>query len=124
MSLFRYSLPWRSPYFLVGDRLRRAARSLTKGPNDGAPRQADLEVVVPKTLGAAQQDVCSVRKGARLGALAAQNGFGRGAAPWFGRHAAERQAGIPDRVAVKFERRRHRHQRERIGQTVADLQVG
>jgi hypothetical protein len=97
-------MPWRSPYFLVGQRLRRASRGLTKRPHDGAPRQADLEVVVPIALGTAQQDVRGSRECARVGALAAQDDFGRGAPPWFMRNAAERQASFLDRVAVKFER--------------------
>src|ERR1700754_1209373 len=105
MSLFRYSLPWRSPYFLVGDRLRRSLRSLTKRPHDGAPRQADLEVVVSETLRALQHDIRGLGKGVCIGALAAQDGFGRRTAPWLVRHAAECQACLLDRVAVEFERR-------------------
>src|SRR3954468_19704686 len=104
MSLTRYSLPWRSPYFLVGDRLRRSPRSLTKRAHDGAPRQANLEVVVPVAFGAVQQPIRSLRKCGRVGALSEQGGFGRGTAPWFVRDATERHAGLLDRVAVEFER--------------------
>ena len=87
-------------------------------------RKADLEIVVPIALGAAQQDVRRSREGARVGALAAQDDFGRGAAPWFMRNAAERQASFLDRVTVKFKRGRDRYQCERIGLPIADLQVG
>src|SRR6185295_5332072 len=93
-------------------------------PHDGAVRQADLEIVVPIALGAAQQDVRGSRECARVGALAAQQDFGRGTAPWLVCDATERQTGIFDRVAVELERCRDRYQCERIGQAVADLQVG
>src|SRR6185312_1044352 len=115
MSLFRYSLSWRSPNSLVGYRLRGCPRGLTQRPDDGASRQSDLEVVVPKPLGAAQQDVGGRLERARLGALAAQDSFGRRAAPWLVGDAADRQAGVLDRVALEFERGCDRYQRERVG---------
>src|SRR5205809_5391881 len=124
MSLIRYSWPWRSPYFLVGDRLRRPPRGLAERPHDGAPRKANLEVVVSVALGAVQQPIRGLRKCGRVGALSEQRRFGRGTAPWFVRNAAERQASLLDRITVKFERGRDRYQCERIGQAVADLQVG
>ena len=40
------------------------------------------------------------------------------------RDAAERQPRLFDRVALDFERRCHRHQREGVGEAVAYLQVG
>src|SRR5439155_14854795 len=100
MSLTRYSLPWRSPYFLVGDRLRRSPRSLTKRSHDGAPRQADLEVVVSVAFGAVQQPIGGLRKCGRVGALSEQGRFGRGTAPWLVRNSAERNACLLDRVAL------------------------
>ena len=53
-------------------------RGLTERPHDGAPRQADLEIVVSVAFGAAQHDVSGLRKYACVGALAAQDGFGGG----------------------------------------------
>ena len=70
MSLIRYRMPWRSPYFLVGDRLRRAARGLAERPHNGAPRQADLEVVVSVAFGAVQQPIRGLRKCGRVSVLA------------------------------------------------------
>src|SRR5215207_5790682 len=115
MSLTRYSLPWRSPYLLVGQRLRRTPRGLTERPHDGAPRKANLEVVVSVAFGAVQQPIRGLRKCGRVGALSEQGRFGRGTAPWFVRNAAERHAGLLDRIAVEFERRCDRYQCERIG---------
>src|SRR5690349_24787927 len=104
MLRIRYRLSWLSPYFLVGDGLRRAPRGLTERPHDGATRQPDLEVVVAKTLGAAQQDVRGRLERARISALATQDGFGRRAAPWLVGDAAERQASVLDRIVLEFER--------------------
>src|SRR4051812_32793959 len=115
MLLTRYRMPWRSPDFLDGLRLRRAARGLTERPHDGASRQPDLEAVVPIAFGAAQHEVGGLRKCACVGALTAQSGFGCGNAPRLVRDAPEREARLPDRVAVKFECCRHRYQGERIG---------
>src|SRR3954449_7679007 len=124
MSLIRYSWPWRSPYFLVGDRLRRPPRGLAERPHDGAPRKANLEVVVSVAFGAVQQPIRGLRKCGGVGALSEQGRFGRGTAPWLVCDTTKRQAGLLDRVTVKFEGCRHRDQRERIGQAIADLQVG
>src|SRR4051794_31702062 len=109
MLLTRYRMPWRSPDFLDGLRLRGAARSLTERPHDGAPRQSDLEAVVPIAFGALQHEVSGLRKCACIGALAAHCSFRCGDAPRLVRDAAERETRFPDRVAVKFERCRHRY---------------
>ena len=45
-------------------------------------------------------------------------------APRLVRDAAERQPRLLDRAAVELQRGRDRDQRERIGQAVADLQIG
>src|SRR6185369_12820088 len=102
MLLTRYRMPWISPDFLDGLRLRRAARGLAERPHDGAPRQPDLEVVVPVAFGAAQHEVGGLRKCACIGALAAQGGFGRGNAPRLVCDTPDRQARLLDRVTVKF----------------------
>src|SRR5947209_5256477 len=47
----------RSLDFLVGLRLRRAARRLAERAHDGAARELDLERVVFEALGVAQHDV-------------------------------------------------------------------
>src|SRR4051794_33796178 len=114
MSLIRCRMPWRSPHFLVGDRLRRSSSGLTERPHDGAPRKADLEAVVSVALGAVQQPIRGLRKCCGVGALSEQGRFGRGTAPWLVCDTTKRQAGLLDRVTVKFEGCRHRDQRERI----------
>ena len=110
---------------LVGLRLRRAARRLRQRANDGAAREIDLEGVVLEALGVAQQDVRgAARNVASFGRLPAQRRFGRRVAPRLVRDAAERQARLLDRVAFELERGRDGHQRERIGEAVADLEIG
>src|SRR6185369_9966844 len=123
MLRFRYSWPSRSPYSLVGYRLRHAAGGLVECPYDGAPGEFDLEVVVTETFRAVQQDIRRLGKGACVRGLAAQGRFGRGAAPWLVGDTANRKASLLDRAAIKLQSGRHRHQRERIGQAVADLQI-
>ena len=109
--------------FLTRLRLRGAACGLAQRSQNGAPGQPDLEAVMPIAPGALQQQVRGSGECALASALSAQGGFGRGIAPGLVRDATQRQAGLLDRVAFKFERRCHRDQCERIGQAVADLQV-
>ena len=116
-------MPWRSPDFLDGLRLRGAARGLAQRSQNGAPGQPDLEAVMPIAPGALQQQVRSFGECALANALSAQGGFGRRISPRLVRDATQRQACLLDRVALEFERRCHRDQCKRIGQAVADLQV-
>ena len=97
-----------SPDFLVGLRLRRAARRLRQRADDGAARQVDLESVVLEALGVAQQEVGRARERRAFGGLPAQRRFGRRIAPRLVRDAAERQPRLLDRVAVELQRGRDR----------------
>ena len=84
-----------------------------------------LKSLCPIALGVAQQHVGGLREmRSRSARLPAQRRFGCRIAPRLVRDAAEREARLLDRAAVKLERRRDRDQRERIGQPVADLQIG
>ena len=113
-----------SPDFLVGLRLRGAGRRLRQRADDGAASEIDLEGVVLEALGVAQQEVRSARERRLVGGLPAQRRFGRRVAPRLVRDAAERQTGLFDRIAFELQRGRDRYQRERIGEAIADFQIG
>ncbi len=87
-------------------------------------RQLDLEGVVREALGVAQHQVRRTGECRKACGLAAQRRLGARVAPRLVRDAAERQPRLFDRVAVELQRRRDRYQRERIGQAIADFQIG
>src|SRR3954469_7862051 len=123
MSAFRYKGPSRSPDFLVGLRLRRSPGGLRQGPDHRAARQIDLEAVVRKPVGAAQQKVGRAFKACRIGGPAAQRRFRLLVPPWLVPAPAEREPCVLDAVAVEFKGGGHRNQRESIGQAVSNLEV-
>ena len=59
----------------------------------------------------------------RSGGFATQSRFGFHFAPGLVGHAAERETRLLDAATLDVQGGRDRHQRERIGQTVADLQI-
>src|SRR5829696_6177146 len=123
MWRYRCKGPWLSSRDLfVGLRLRGAPRRLRQRTDDGAPRQIDLERVVPEALGVAQHDVGGLRERSLARGLAAQRSFGLRLSPGPVGDAAQRETRLADVAAVELEADRDGHQRERVGQTVADLE--
>src|SRR4051794_16689648 len=120
MSEYRCRFAWRSPDLLDGLRLRRGVRGLRQGSHDGAAREIDLEGVVLKTLGVAQQKLRRAFETCGVGGLAAKRGFGFRIAPGLVRDAAERQPRLFDGAAIHFESCCDRYQREGVGKPVAD----
>src|SRR5262245_24429953 len=109
----RCNLSWAcSQDLLVGLRLRRAARGLRQGANDGAAGEIDLEGIVRISLGVAQQDVGRLRESGRTGGLPAQRRLSRRVAPRLVRDAAQRQTGFFDRASVEVQRGRDGYERE------------
>ena len=111
--------------FLSGLRLRRAVCRLRQRANDAATRQIDLEVVVPEALCVAQQQIGRAARSfprsaacPRSAASASGSRHGLCATPPSARRASLMRA------AFELERRRNRDERERIGQPVADLEIG
>ena len=97
---------------------------LRQGAHDRAARQFDLEVVVPEAARAAQHRVGAARKALARGRRAVELSLGFAIAPRLVGDAAEREARLPDSAAFDFEPDRDRNERERIGQAVADLEIG
>jgi len=94
-----------------------------QGSDDGSPRQLDLECVVTEALCAPDNRFRNSFEVILRRLDAVQHRFGIRIAPWLVGDAAERETCFPDRVAIHFKRRGHRHQRERIRRSVADLQI-
>jgi hypothetical protein len=109
---------------LVAERLGCAGGGLFEAAHDGAPGEIDLEAV--GRLGLRLPDDAVGRRLETLagGGLALEQGLGLAVAPGLVGDAAEREARGLHRVAVEFQGRRHRDQREGVGQAVAQLQVG
>ena len=83
-----------------------------------------LNVLCPKPLASRSTNVGRLGKRRLVGRLAAQRGFGLCLAPGLVRDAAERKARFLDGAAIELEADGDGHQRKRIGQPVADLEVG
>jgi hypothetical protein len=89
-----------------------------------AARQFDLEGIVLVTPGATERHVRRIRESGSIGGLPAQHCFGRRITPRLVRNAAERQTGLFDRGSFELQRRRDRDEGERIGEAIANFQVG
>src|SRR5262245_61767034 len=114
-------MPWiHSRDLLVGLRLRRAARRLCQGADDGSARKLDLERVVPETFGLAQYDISRLPESRRVGGLPAQRSFGLQIAPRLVGDAAERKAGFLDDASFELNADGNGNERERIGEAVAN----
>src|SRR5258705_7862507 len=109
---------------LAGLRLGSTARRLRERADDGPAREVDLEGVVPEPLGLAQDQIGRLGKRRLAGAAAAQRGLGLDIPPGLVRDAAEREARLPDGVALELEADRDGDERERIGQAITDLEIG
>src|SRR5215831_11567801 len=108
---------------LVGLRLRGGTRRLRERAHNGPAREVDLEGVVPKALGVAQNEICGLGERRLVGRLSPQLSFGLGIAPRLVCDAAKRKARILDGVAVKLEANRDRYQRKCIGEPIANLEI-
>src|SRR5712692_376748 len=115
MWMCRCKGPSCSTHFLMGLRLRRAARRLSQCADDSAARKLDLEGVVREALGVAQQQVCGPVEIIRARSLPAEHRFRSLVAPRLVRDAAERKPGLLDDLALDLESNGNRYQRERIG---------
>src|SRR5215510_3337933 len=108
---------------LVRLRLRSPARRLRQRAHDAAPRQLDLEVVVAESARTPQHGLGRAREALPRRCRAVELRFGFTVAPRLVRHSAECEARLLDRAALDIETDRDRHQSERIGQPIADLQI-
>src|SRR5215470_11343222 len=109
--------------FLVGLRLRGAARGLRQRADDGSARQLDLERVVPETFGLAQQDIGRLPESPRVGRPSAQRSFGLQIAPRLVGDTAQRKAGVLDGAAFELESGGDRNERERVGEAIANFEI-
>ena len=103
--------------------MRRSARRLCQRADDCPSCQVNLEGIVGKAFCVVQQHVGCPSEGRRVRFLPAQRTFRQRVPPRLVRYAAERQAGFSDPIALKFQCRGNRHQRERIGKAITDFQV-
>ena len=110
--------------FLDDCDLRRAARGLRQRAHDRPARQINFKVVATIASGVAQQRVRRARKRRGVGRPAAQRRFSLRISPRLVRDAAERHASLLYEVPIEFEPDSNGHQRERIRQSVSDLQIG
>src|ERR1700719_1409510 len=108
---------------LVSLRLRLPARRLVQRTHDAAPRQLDLEVVVAEAARLAQYDLRGAQEALPRCRSSPQLRFGFAVAPGLVRHAAQHEARLLDGSRFDLEPDRHRNERERIGQPVANLQI-
>src|SRR5262249_51290798 len=108
---------------LVGLRLRGGARRLCERAHNGPAREVDLEGVVPKALGVAQNEICSLGERRLARRLSPQLSFGLSVAPRLMCDAAKRKARLLDGVAVKLEANRDRYQRKCIGEPIAHFEI-
>src|SRR5260370_20604367 len=102
-------------------RLRGAARGLRQRPQDAAPRQLDLEVVVAEAARIAQHGLGRAQEAVPRRRRAVELRFGVAVAPWLVGYSAEREARLLDRAARDLETNRNRYQGKRIGQAVPEL---
>src|SRR5262245_46474765 len=102
MPCFTHGIWLHSRDFLVGLRLRRAARCLRQRANDRAARQLDLERVVPEAFGLAQHDISGLGESRGISRLSTQRSFGLRVAPWLVGDAAERNARFLDGAAFEI----------------------
>src|SRR5262249_16887705 len=104
-------------------RLRGAARRLAQCAHDRAPRQLDLEIVVPESARIAENDLRRSQKALPCGLSSRGPSFGCRVSPWLVCNSSQRETCLLDRAAVELEAGRNRDERERIGQSIAQLQI-
>src|SRR5215470_19431078 len=109
---------------LVGLRLRGGARRLRERAHNGPAREVDLEGVVPKALGVAQNEISGPGERRLAGRLPPQLSFGLCVAPRLMCDAANGKARLHYGVAVKLEANRDRYQRKCIREPIANLEIG
>src|SRR5689334_16765430 len=108
---------------LVRLRLRGGARRLRESAHNGPAREVDLEGIVPKAFGVAQNEICSPGERRLAGRLSSQLSFGLCVAPRLMCDTPKRKARLLDGVALKLEANRDRYQRKCIGQPIANLEI-
>ena len=109
---------------LVHLRLGRASRRLFQSAYDRAPAKLDLEVVVALAFGIAQHGFGRAGERRLGGRFAHQQLLGLSIAPRLVGDAAERDPRLGDAAVGDAKRGRDRDQRKRIGEAVAQLQIG
>src|SRR6266849_5908982 len=109
---------------LVRLRLRGPARRLRQRAHDAAPRQLDLEIVMPEAARIAQHGLGRPQEILRRWRRSVEPCLGFTVAPWLVRDPAEREPRLLDRAGLDIEPDRDRHEGERIRQAIADLEIG
>lgn len=97
---------------------------MRQGANNGAPGQVDLKSVVLVSLCVTQQQFRCAHEDVLISGLSIQGRFGRHISPRLVRDAAKCEPRLANGVAIHLQPDCDRHQREGIGQSIADFQIG
>src|SRR4051812_396006 len=125
MWRFQYKLSWLgSRDLFAGLHLRGTARRLRERADDRPSREIDLERVVAKPRGPLERDLRSPRERRPVGRLATERGFGLRVTPGLVRDTTQCETRFPDGAAIELEAGRDGNERERIGEPVADFEIG
>src|SRR5262249_61576740 len=106
---------------LVGLRLRGGARRLRERAHNRPAREVDLEGVVPKALGVAQNEICGLGERRLAGGLSPQLSFGLRVTPRLMRDAPQRKSRILTVVPVMLTASRAHYQFKCIRDPIAYL---